>query len=90
MGVTAPDPIYSPEPNLSEEARKAKAQGAVVLLLVVGKDGHPYNIRLGQSLGMGLDEKAVEALSRWRFRPATLHGQPVATQIAVQVDFHLC
>ena len=89
MGVTVPEAIYSPEPNFSEEARKAKAQGVVVLLLVVGKDGHPYSIRLGQSLGMGLDENAVEAVSRWRFRPATLNGQPVATQIAVQVDFHL-
>jgi periplasmic protein TonB len=89
MGVTLPEAIYSPEPSFSEEARKAKAQGVVLLLLVVGKDGHPYNIRLGQSLGMGLDEKAIEAVSRWRFRPATLNGQPVATQIAVQVDFHL-
>ena len=89
MGVTVPEAIYSPEPSFSEEARQAKAQGVVVLLLVVGKDGHPYNIRLGQSLGMGLDEKAIEAVSRWRFRPATLNGQPVATQIAVQVDFHL-
>jgi periplasmic protein TonB len=89
MGVTVPEAIYSPEPSFSEEARKAKAQGIVLLLLVVGKDGHPYNIRLGQSLGMGLDEKAIEAVSRWRFRPATLNGEPVATQIAVQVDFHL-
>ena len=89
MGVTLPEAIYSPEPSFSEEARKAKAQGVVLLLLVVGKDGHPYNIRLGQSLGMGLDEKAIEAVSRWRFRPATLNGQAVATQIAVQVDFHL-
>ena len=89
MGVTVPEAIYSPEPSFSEEARKAQAQGVVMLLLVVGKDGHPYNIRLGQSLGMGLDEKAIEAVSRWRFRPATLNGQPVATQIAVQVDFHL-
>jgi periplasmic protein TonB len=89
MGVTVPEAIYSPEPSFSEEARKAKAQGVVLLLLVVGKDGHPNDIRLGQSLGMGLDEKAIEAVSRWRFRPATLNGQPVATEIAIQVDFHL-
>jgi TonB family protein len=57
----------------------------VLLLLVVGKD----DIRVRQSLGMGLDEKAIEAVNCWRFRPATLNGQPVATQIAVQVDFHL-
>jgi TonB family protein len=58
-------------------------------MLVVGKDGRPYDIRVGQSLGMGLDEQAITAVNRWRFRPATLNGQPVATQIAVQVDFHL-
>jgi len=58
-------------------------------MVAVGKDGRPYNIRLRQSLGMGLDEKAIEAVRNWRFRPGTLNGQPVATQIAVQVDFHL-
>ncbi len=89
LGVTVPQVIYNPEPSFSDEARKSKQQGAVVLLLVVGKDGHTYNIRVGQSLGMGLDEKAVEAVNRWRFKPATLNGQPVATQIAVEVDFHL-
>jgi protein TonB len=89
MGVTVPQVIFNPEPSFSDEARKAKAQGMVMLLLVVGKDGHPYDIHVGQSLGMGLDEKAIEAVNRWRFRPATLNGQPVATHIAVQVDFRL-
>jgi len=89
MGVTVPQVIFNPEPSFSDEARKAKAQGIVLLLLVVGKDGHTYDIRVRQSLGMGLDEKAIEAVNRWRFRPATFNGQPVATQIAVQVDFHL-
>lgn len=88
-GVTVPELIYSPEPSFSDEARKAKFQGIVLLMLVVGKDGHPYNIRVRQSLGMGLDEKAIESVKNWRFRPATLKGQPVDTQIAVQVDFHL-
>jgi periplasmic protein TonB len=89
MGVSVPQVIFSPEPSFSEEARKAKAQGMVLLVLVVGKDGRTYDIRVGQSLGMGLDQKAIEAVKVWRFRPATLNGQPVATQIAVQVDFHL-
>jgi TonB family protein len=88
-GVTVPQVIYNPEPGFSDEARKAKQQGRVTLLVVVGKDGKTYDIRVRQSLGMGLDEKAVEAVSRWRFRPATLNGQPVATQIAVEVDFRL-
>lgn len=89
MGVTVPQVIFNPEPSFSDEARKAKAQGIVMLLLVVGKDGRPYDVHIGQALGMGLDEKAIEAVTRWRFRPATLNGQPVATQIAVQVDFRL-
>jgi len=88
-GVSVPEAIYSPEPSFSDEARKAKHQGIVQLILIVGKDGRPYDIRVGQTLGMGLDEKAMEAVSRWRFRPATFAGQPVATQIAVQVEFHL-
>jgi periplasmic protein TonB len=88
-GVTVPQAIYSPEPGFSDEARKAKQQGIVELLVVVGKDGRTYDIRVRQSLGMGLDEKAMEAVSHWRFKPATLNGQPVATQIAVEVDFHL-
>ena len=88
-GVTVPEVLYSPEPSFSDEARKAKHQGIVQLLLVVGKDGRPYGIRVGQTLGMGLDEKAIEAVRLWRFRPATLNGQPVATQIAIQVEFHL-
>jgi len=88
MSVTVPQVIFKPEPSFPGEARKAKEQ-RIVLLLVVGKDGRPYDIRVRHSLGMGLDERAIEAVNRWRFRPATLNGQSVATQIAVQVDFHL-
>jgi TonB family protein len=87
--VTVPRVIFSPEPAFSDEARKSKTQGVVVLMLVVGKDGHPYDVYVQQSLGMGLDEKAIEAVRSWRFRPATFGGQPVATQIAVEVQFHL-
>ena len=88
-GVTAPQVIFNPEPTFSDEARKSKTQGRVTLSLVVGKDGLPYDIRVRESLGMGLDEKAIEAVNRWRFRPATLNGQPVATRVDVEVDFHL-
>jgi periplasmic protein TonB len=88
-GMTVPQVIFNPEPSFSDEARKAKTQGRVGLLLVVGKDGRTYNIRVRESLGMGLDEKAIEAVKLWRFKPATLNGTPVATQILVEVDFHL-
>ena len=88
-GVSMPEAIYSPEPSFSDEARQQKAQGIVLLMLVVGPDGRPYNIHVRQSLGMGLDEKAIEAVKNWRFRPAKLNGQPVAAQIAVEVNFRL-
>ena len=87
--MTAPRVIYNPEPGFSDEARKAKAQGRVVLLVVVGPDGHTHDLHVQSSLGMGLDEKALEAVRTWRFLPAMLNGQPVAAQIAVEVDFHL-
>jgi periplasmic protein TonB len=63
-GVTLPEAIFSPEPAFSDEARKAKHQGVVELLVVVGRDGRTYDIRVARSLGMGLDEKAVESVSR--------------------------
>jgi periplasmic protein TonB len=88
-GVSVPEVIYSPEPSFSDEARQAKFQGVVLLMLVVGPDGRPYNVRVRQSLGMGLDEKAIEAVKNWRFHPAIRNGQPVAAQIGVQIDFHL-
>lgn len=88
-GVTAPRPIYEPDPEYSDAARKAKYQGTVVLWLVVGANGRPRDIRVQRSLGMGLDEKALDAVSQWRFQPATLNGQSVAVQINVEVSFRL-
>ena len=88
-GVGIPVAIYSPEPSFSDEARKQKMQGIVMLILVVGKDGHPYDIHVRQSLGMGLDEKAIEAVKNWRFRPALKDGQAVDARIAVEVNFRL-
>ncbi len=88
-GVTAPRVIFAPEPEFSEEARKTKYQGTAVLWLIVGTDGRPRDIRVLQSLGMGLDEKAIEALRRWRFEPGRKDGVPVAVRVNVEVNFHL-
>jgi periplasmic protein TonB len=88
-GVTAPRVIYAPEPEFSEEARKTKYQGTAVLWLIVGTDGRPRDISVFQSLGMGLDEKAIEALRRWRFEPGRKDGIPVPVQVNVEVNFHL-
>jgi TonB family protein len=88
-GVSAPRTIYAPDPEYSEEARKAKYQGTVVLWLIVGPDGRPRDMRIVRSVGMGLDEKAVEAVRTWRFEPARKDGRPVAVQINVEVSFRL-
>ena len=61
----------------------------MILWLVVGADGLPHNLRVARSLGMGLDEKALDAVRLWRFQPATLNGQPVAVEINVEVSFRL-
>jgi protein TonB len=88
-GVSPPRAIFSPEPEFSEEARKAKYQGVCTLGLIVGTDGRPSNIRVLNSLGMGLDEKAIETVKTWKFEPAMKDGHPVRVEIAVEVDFHL-
>ena len=88
-GVSAPRVIYQPDPEYSEEARKAKYQGTCVLWVVVGPDGRPHEIRVQRTLGMGLDEKAIEAVRSWKFEPAKKDGQPVAVQINVEVNFRL-
>jgi TonB family protein len=88
-GVSAPKAIYAPDPEYSEEARKVKHMGTVVLWLIVGPDGKPRDIRVARTLGLGLDEKAMEAVKNWRFEPAYKDGKPVAVQINVEVNFHL-
>jgi len=88
-GVSAPRATYSPDPEYSEEARKAKYQGTCVLWLIVGPDGRPRDIRVTRTLGLGLDEKAVEAVRQWKFDPAMKDGKAVAVQISVEVSFRL-
>ncbi len=88
-GVSAPRAIYDPEPEYSDEARRAKYQGIVVLRVVINRDGIPQNIRVAQTLGMGLDEKAIEAVRRWRFEPSRKNGLPVAVLVDIQVNFRL-
>jgi len=88
-GVTAPRAIYDPDPEYSEEARRAKFQGSVVLGAIIGPDGRPRDLRVARSLGMGLDQKALEAVTKWRFSPAMKDGQPVAVQVNIEVSFRL-
>ena len=88
-GVSAPRAVFAPDPEYSDEARKAKYQGTVVLYMIVGPDGRARDIRVMRSVGMGLDEKAIEAVRTWKFDPARRDGQAVAVQINVEVSFRL-
>ena len=87
--MSAPVPIFDPDPEYSEEARKAKYQGTVILWVVIGADGRPREMRIERSLGMGLDEKAMEAVKKWRFKPAMKDSQPVPVQVNIEVSFRL-
>jgi periplasmic protein TonB len=88
-GVSAPRVLYSPDPEYTEEARKAKYQGVCVLWLIVGPDGKPRDVRVARTLGMGLDQKAIQAVQQWKFEPAMKNGRPVAVMLNVEVNFRL-
>ncbi len=87
--TTKPRQIKSRNPKFTEQARRAKVQGIVLLLLVVTQEGGVTDIRVKDGLGHGLDENAVKAVRKWKFEPATKDGKPVAVQLSVEVDFHL-
>jgi protein TonB len=86
-GVLAPVVLYSPEPEFSEEARQAHTQGNVLVYLVVDEKGLPQRVRVVQGIGMGLDEKALEAVRQYRFKPAMENGRPVKVEIQIEVTF---
>jgi protein TonB len=88
-GVSQPSIIKKVEPEYSEEARKAKWQGTVTLMVVVDETGHARDLKVMQSLGLGLDEKAMEAVEKWVFKPGMKDGRPVAVYATIQVTFHL-
>ena len=87
--VSAPILVSKVEPEYSEEARKAKYSGEVLLSIVVDAAGTPRDIHVIRPLGLGLDEKAIEAVRKWRFRPGLKRGRAVATQAQVIVNFRL-
>lgn len=86
--VQKPIVVYTAEAEFSQQAREAKYSGIVSVYLWVDKDGKPSHIRVVRGAGMGLDEKAVEAVRQYRFKPATLDGQPVTVDMYVDVSFH--
>lgn len=87
--LSAPRVISSSPPTYSEEARKAKIEGDCIVSMVIDDKGNPNNLHVVSSLGMGLDERAIEAIKKWKFEPAFKDGKPVAAKLTVQVSFHL-
>jgi periplasmic protein TonB len=88
-GVSQPAVIFKVDPEYSEEARKAKYSGTVMLAVIVDADGHARDIHVVKSLGMGLDEKAVEAVEKWKFKPGMKGGQAVNVRATIEVNFRL-
>lgn len=87
--VSAPVPVVSPEAEFSDEARRQKFQGICMISVIVDAQGNPQNPRVVQPLGMGLDEKAIEAVLKYKFKPARKNGKPVPVRILVEVNFRL-
>jgi TonB family protein len=88
--VSPPTVLHSVEAEFSDEARRAKYQGVCLISLIVDTQGNPQNIRIARALGMGLDEKAIEAIRQYKFRPAMKDGKtPVPVMITIEVDFRL-
>ena len=88
-GVSSPILIYDPDPEFSDEARRAKYQGICLVALVVDSQGNPQQVHVARPLGMGLDEKAVEAVRQYKFKPAIFRGKPVAVAINIEVNFRI-
>lgn len=88
-GVSPPVLIYAPEAEFSDQARMAKYQGEVPVEIVVDAKGIPHDPHVIRPLGMGLDQKAIEAVQQYRFKPSRFKGQPVAVRMTVIVDFHM-
>jgi TonB family protein len=86
---SAPVVLNSVEAEFSDEARSTKFQGVCLLSVIIDQNGKPQNIRILRPLGHGLDQKAMEAVSKYRFKPAMRNGKPVPVMITVEVDFRL-
>lgn len=88
-GVSAPELLHSVEPEFTDQARAARYQGVVAIQLIVDSYGNPEDIQIVKHLGMGLDQKAIEAVRQYKFKPAMYQGHPVPVRLVVDVNFHL-
>lgn len=89
-GVKAPQILVQTLPNYTEEARKARAEGIVLIQAIIRKDGTVDSFKVLRGLGYGLDESAIQTISaKWRFKPGTYNGAPVDVQANIEVTFRL-
>jgi TonB family protein len=87
--LTEPVLLWKVDPEYSEEARKAKLQGVVMVRAVIDARGQVRDIAVTQGLGLGLDDRAIAAVQKWKFRAAMRNGRPVATSALIQLTFRL-
>lgn len=87
--VKRPEPLYQPQPRYTEVARRANVQGVVVLQAIIDERGNVTDVKVLRGLPMGLDQAALDAVRTWRYKPATLHGQPVKVYFNLTVNFQL-
>jgi periplasmic protein TonB len=88
-GVSSPMILYSSLAEFSDEARRHKYEGVCIVSIIVDAHGNPTHLHVARALGMGLDEKAMEAVAKYRFKPAMKNGRPVASYVNVEINFHL-
>jgi TonB family protein len=88
-GISAPTPMFTPDPDYSDEARQARFQGTVALTAIIGSDGTVRGATIKRPLGLGLDEKSIAKVLTWKFKPSIRDGQPVAVEISIEVQFNL-
>lgn len=86
---TPPRPIYSPEVDYTEQAREAKLEGVCVVRIFIDTDGKPKSVVVIKKLGMGLDERAVETIKKWRFEPGRQYGKPVPSYLTLNLEFKI-
>jgi TonB family protein len=87
--VSAPVLVHSVDAEFTPKAKRAKHEGVSVVSCIVDSSGMPQQVHTIQKLGMGLDEKALEAVRQYRFKPSMLNGEPVAVEITIEVNFHI-
>jgi TonB family protein len=88
-GVKAPSVLRKIDPEYSNEARRAKMEGIVLLGVVIGSDGLAHDVTVIHPAGLGLDEKAVESVKKWKFQPGSRNGEPVSVRASIEVNFRL-